>query len=123
MNYQMLKSILDTLIMNFRCPVCEAAVAENNLEIIGAAGATLNLDITCPSCAKHTFVKAEISHLNIPNISALDAEGLKDLRNKLKETIQGQIREKQEFQISEKEITDLRKVLKRQHLNVEDLLN
>jgi len=45
------------------------------------------------------------------------------LRNKLKETIQGQIREKQEFQISEKEITDLRKVLKRQHLNVEDLLN
>jgi hypothetical protein len=50
MNYQVLKSIFESIMQNFSCPGCESKISESSLEIIGAAGSSVNLDIICPSC-------------------------------------------------------------------------
>jgi hypothetical protein len=34
MNYQMLKTLLDSLVLNFRCPSCSSGVIDNNIEIV-----------------------------------------------------------------------------------------
>lgn len=65
MNFQTMKWMIENLIKNHKCPVCQSSVKENNIDIIGAAGSTLNIDIECPQCKKHTMVKAEIAHINL----------------------------------------------------------
>jgi hypothetical protein len=34
MNYQMLKSIIDSLIQNFKCPDCQTSVSEKDVEVM-----------------------------------------------------------------------------------------
>ncbi len=67
MNYQMLKSIVDSLIQNFKCPDCHGWVSEKDIEIVWAAWKTVNIDVWCPVCNKHTMVKAEVSNMNLWN--------------------------------------------------------
>jgi len=50
MNYQMLKTLLDSLVTNFKCPNCNEQVTDSNIEIVGAAGNSVNLDIGCVAC-------------------------------------------------------------------------
>jgi len=129
MNYQMLKSILDSLMTNFRCPVCSSGVAENNLEIVWAAWNSINLDIICPKCEKHTFVKAEISHLNFWNIMNLDQNSIQEIKQKLQNTLSKIDLKKWDFEtiknikINDKEILELRDKLNKDNVWVEDFLN
>lgn len=60
MNYIILKSIIDVTIQNFRCKNCNSWVGEWNINILGTAGNTLNLEIICPNCKTQWIVKAEI---------------------------------------------------------------
>lgn len=61
MNYKVLKSLIESLISHFQCPMCsERNIQENHVEIMGVAGNHVNLEIVCPKCGKHTIVKAEV---------------------------------------------------------------
>ncbi len=129
MNYQMLKTLLDSLLANFRCPNCSSWVVENNIEIVWAAGTSINLDIMCQSCEKHTFVKAEVSQINLWNIVDFKSENAEELKQKLHQKLthlniqNRKIWETKniEAQINEKEILELREILKNDHINVEDI--
>jgi hypothetical protein len=44
------------------------------------------LDVNCPSCHKHTFVKAEISQVNL-NIIDLKKESIDEIKRKLQEKL------------------------------------
>ena len=50
MNYQMLKTILDSLVSNFKCPTCNSSVTEKEVEILWTANQSINLEIVCPEC-------------------------------------------------------------------------
>lgn len=129
MNYQMLKTLLDSLLANFKCPNCSSGVIENNIEIVWAAGTSINLDIACSACEKHTFVKAEVSQINLWNIVDLKSENMDELKQKLHQKLTSlHIKNRDiwetkniEAQINEKEILELRELLKSDHTNVEDI--
>lgn len=131
MNYQMLKTLIDSLLSNFRCPNCQWNVQENNIEIVGAAWTSINLDVVCPACEKHTFVKAEVSQINLGNIVDLNPENLDEFKQKLHQKLSSINITSKEFwgtqnmeaQINDKEILELRATLNHEHLNVQDLFD
>lgn len=119
MNYQMLKILIDSLIKNFKCPNCQSNITQNNLEVVWAAWTSINLDVNCPVCEKHTFVKAEISQINLWNIVDLKKENIDEIKQKLSNIVQWV--KDLDNQINDKEILQLRDILKCEHIKVEDL--
>lgn len=131
MNYQMLKTLLDSLVVNFKCPNCQSQIGENNLEIVGAAGSSINLDVLCPACEKHTFVKAEVSQINLWNIIDIKPENIQEFKQKLHQKLTNINIKKADLsnskdikaKINDKEILELRETLKSEHTKVEDFLS
>ena len=121
MNYQILKSIIDSIIKNFKCEACSSNITEWNIEIVWAAWTTLNLDLVCPTCNKHNMVRAEVSHLNMGQIG--DINKIKEnLTNALKNISQVKMDNKRkDIKIDDKEIIDLRKKLKQDNIWVWDI--
>lgn len=73
--------MVDNLITAYTCPFCGSKnISEQNIDIIGAAGNTVNIDMECPSCKKHFMAKTEVVQVNSSNINA---ETLKKLQNSL----------------------------------------
>jgi len=130
MNYQILKTLLDSLVLNFTCPNCNNKVVDNSLEIVGAAWNSINLDVFCPVCQKHTFVKAEVSQINLWNIANFNKDNLENLKQKLQEKLSWIKFQKTDLwetkniqaQINEKEILELREILKNENISVWDIL-
>jgi len=59
MNYQSLKIVVEWLVESFKCPSCNSKSSADFVEILGSAGTSINLDIICPKCNKHTAVSAQ----------------------------------------------------------------
>lgn len=71
MNFLILKSIIEATIINFRCKDCWSGIVEWNLNILGTAGNSINMEVICPSCRAQWVIKAEIglvNQLNNPDI-------------------------------------------------------
>lgn len=122
MNYQILKTILESLLNNFRCPDCESKITDNDLEILATANQSINIEVSCPNCNKKTLVKAEMSSLNLGNIPNLPPEILEKLKQKLKDWINTPTNKKPTHLINEKEIIDLKNTLNQDNLWVDDFL-
>lgn len=81
MNFGMLKNMIDNLITAYSCAFCGSKnISEQNIDIIGAAWNTVNIDMECPSCKKHFMAKTEVVQVNASNINT---ETLKKLQNSL----------------------------------------
>lgn len=66
MNYATLKSMIESLIKGYSCPACSASnISEQHIDIVGAAGNTVNIDMKCPSCEKHYMARMEVVGLNL----------------------------------------------------------
>lgn len=120
MNYQILKTILDSLIKNFKCPNCESLVSDNEVEIISMANQVINIDVSCPKCMKKTVVKAEMSSLNLANMPNVNPDMIEKLKQKLKQTIKSSNKINLQKTLNEKEIIDLKNVLNKDNLWVDD---
>ena len=126
MNYQILKSIIDSIVKNFKCEACSSSTIDWNIDIVWAAWNTLNLDVLCPNCWKHSIIRAEVSNINLGivwDISNLKQNLINNLNNfdeiNNKKTIPNFYNW---VNINDKNIVDLSKKLKNNKLNVEDLL-
>ena len=43
--------MVENLVSTYKCPFCEnPTISEQNIDIIGAAGNTVNIDMHCPNC-------------------------------------------------------------------------
>lgn len=81
MNFGMLKNMVDNLITAYTCPFCGSKnISEQDIDIVGAAGNTVNIDMECPSCKKHFMAKTEVVQVNS---SIMNPETLKKLQNSL----------------------------------------
>ncbi len=126
MNYKTLKWMLESLVKVYRCPMCDAEVSENSVDIVWAAWNTVNIDIECENCKKHSMIKAEINSVNILPINVW--ENWIDWLRKSLENIKWQITQNNNQSSSTKKITDteivdLNKKLKLNDLNAQDLFN
>lgn len=135
MNYQMLKALIDLLIKNFKCPNCQSQINEDSLEIIWAAWTSVNLDINCPMCKKHTFIKAEVSQINLWNVIDLKKENIDEFKQKLQQELLNIniknwninltefLSKESNIKINDEEILKLKDKLDNQHIKAKDLFD
>ena len=119
MNYQSLKWMIESLIKSYKCPECLSWINDVNIDIIWAAWTTLNIDIECAKCLKHSIVKTEVLSINLSN-RGLSEDNIMKLKKSLLSNNWWKISKK--LIIKDEEIVDLNKNLKKNKLNVSDLL-
>lgn len=127
MNYKTLKWMLESLVKVYKCPMCNAEINENNVDIVWAAWNTVNIDIECHNCKKHSMIKAEINSINLTSLNLQDnwIDWLKKSLEQIKwQIIKTKSDESEKWEkITDKEIVDLNKKLKNSNLNASDLFN
>ena len=112
MNYKILKNIIENLLKSFTCPSCTSAINESDLEIVWAAGNTINVNVTCPQCQKNAMIRTEVAHVNLDNINpASIPEDIQQKINALKGEILN-VWTVKKSSINDKQIIDLNKKLK-----------
>ncbi len=110
MIYEAMKWLVEWLVDSYKCE-CGSWVSEKNIDIVGAAWNTVNFDLVCPKCGKHWIVKSQIMIIN---------QDMKDSIENIKEKL---IWNNSSKQISDIQITNLRKDLKEKQINVSDLFS
>lgn len=120
MNFQTLKWMIDSLVQTYNCPHCGSSVIDNNVDIVWAAWTNINIDVECPSCNKHSIIKAEMISFDLSkmNITKQNLNNLKDNLSKLKNNTSNW----NNNLIKDEEIVDLNKKLK-QLKDVSELFN
>jgi len=111
MNYLALKNMIDVITQTYRCPECSGLVDDSHIEIMWTAGNTINVDIYCSKCEKHSIMKAEVTYIwkNIINKSII-------------EKIKNNFPIKNDKTILEdKDIIDLNNKLKNDNIDMNDL--
>jgi len=103
MNYIIFRSIIEATLVNFKCKDCDSMVSEGNINILGTAGNTINMEIICPNCKTQWIVKAEIGMIG--NIKSPEfISNLKQISQKQKEELEASL-------IKDDDIVNLRKDL------------
>ncbi len=130
MNFGMLKNMVENLVSSYKCPFCSSTnISEKNIDIVGAAGNTVNIDMHCPSCNKHFMAKTEVIHMEVWNVSADKIDklkaGLEALGGKIGWNIDVEVQDQNplEDQIKEEEILNLRTQMKKKDFNASDLFS
>ncbi len=126
MNYKALKWMIESVVNSYKCPECTSEVDENNVDVIWAAGSTINIDITCPSCWKHSMIKSEVMSVDLSNmnITPEKLEQLKQGLGNLKWNVKASIVWWNTLNtIKDEEIVDLNEDLRKSALSVDDLLS
>lgn len=131
----MLKHMVDNLISAYTCPFCWSKnISDQNIDIIGAAWNTVNIDMQCPSCKKHFMAKTEVIQMDSTNANI---DSLKKLSNTLKaikgelgwdidvtQELQDRLSQESKDVIKDDTIISLQKELKwKKDLSIEDLLS
>ncbi len=111
MNYLALKNMIDTITKTYKCPECTGIINDSHIEIMWTAGNTINVDIYCPKCEKHSIMKAEVTYVwdNVLN---------KNMIEKIKKNF---AIKKEENSLKDKDIIDLNNKLKNDNMNISDL--
>jgi len=132
MNYSTLKAMIESLIQGYSCPSCNhSSISEQNIDIVGAAGNTVNIDMKCPSCSKHYMARMEVvgldlsnknqsSHDKITNMK-VGIDSIKNALNNIKETRSST--ESSEDSIKDDAIVDLSRDLRNKKFSVSDLFD
>jgi len=107
MNFQSLKGMIDTLTQTFKCPECSAEVNDSTIDIVGAAGTTINIDIECYNCWRHSMVRSEVYSIDLKN-------------NPLAKNIPSKKLMKKNL-IKDEQIVDLNKNLNQKDISISDL--
>ena len=119
MNFQTLKWMIESIIKSYKCPGCNSSVTDANIDIMWAAWSTINIDIQCISCWKHSMVKTEVLSVEL-NKNWLTAENIEKLKKTILDKNSKMIWSKTIIQ--DAEIIGLNNDLKKNKLNVADLL-
>ena len=124
MNFQTLKWMIESLVKSYKCPMCMNGVSESDVSIIWAAGNTLNIDVNCGSCSKHSMVKIEVMWIDLTKHDA-PADMLKELKSRFRDLAPNAEITSWDMlswtPIKDENIMDLNKNLKSDNLSVEDL--
>lgn len=133
MNFGMLKNMVENLVSSYKCPFCSSTnIDEKNIDIVGAAGNTVNIDMHCPSCNKHFMAKTEVMQMELGNMSSEKIAQIQKWLLALKGKLWGNIDiEVQTWEaekslwnnIKEENILDLRKELQKGDFSAKDLFD
>lgn len=123
MNYQALKWMLESIVKSYKCPSCNNLISENNVDIIWAAWTTVNIDIECSICKKHSMIKAEMTQINLWEIN-FSKEWLSWIKEWLEKMKNSNIAWKiSRIKIKDETIINLSKDLKKTWVSISDIIN
>lgn len=129
MNFGMLKNMVENLVSSYTCPFCSSkTISEQNIDIVWAAGNTVNIDMHCPSCDRHFMAKTELVQMEISSLSAEKIQQIKNSLIALKWKMWGNLDIKtsetvQENPLKDESILDLHKELQKKWCNISDLFS
>ncbi|NDK09581.1 hypothetical protein GW846_02280 [Candidatus Gracilibacteria bacterium] len=124
--------MVENIVSSYKCPFCGGKnISEKNIDIIGAAGNTVNIDMHCPSCKKHFMAKTEVMHMDLGPVNAQKLEQIQKSLSALKGRLGGNIEIDQSDleatikaqQIKDEDITKIRNTLQKRYSKVEDLFS
>ncbi len=132
MNFGMLKNMVENLVSSYICPFCSSKnMNEQHIDIVGAAGNTVNIDMHCPSCNRHFMAKTEVIQMELGTLTADKVSqiqrSLLALKGKLGGNLEIEIEKNTEAHtniqtlIREEEILSLRKDMQQKEFSVADL--
>ncbi len=137
MNFQALKWMVDNLVQTFKCPDCGSSVSDEFIEIVGTAWTSLNIDIECPKCERHSMLKAQVYSMNIPMEMIIPEQELEKMENQEMEIMQEKLSKIKNFDkkmeeisknknesknlIKDEEIVSLNKTLKNNNISMWEL--
>jgi DNA-directed RNA polymerase subunit RPC12/RpoP len=119
MNYWALKWLVETVVKNYNCPECSATVTDENIDVIWAAGNTINIDIECSECGKHSMVKSEVLTFDLANMS-IPEWNLNNIKMSI-DAIKWKLLKPKWNLIKDEEIVDLNSTLRKKNFNASDL--
>ena len=124
----MLKNMVENLVTSYKCPFCSGTnIGEKNIDIIGAAGNTVNIDMHCPSCSKHFMAKTEVVQMDATNLSPEKLwqiqQSLSALKWKLWGNLDIAVDILEKDQIKDENILDLRDEMQKKDFNASDLFS
>ncbi len=119
MNFQSIKWMIESLTKSYKCPECSEWITDANIDIMWAAWTTINIDIECFNCWKHSMIKTEILALDLTN-KGISKENIEKLKNTLLKA--SWVKWLSTRKINDEEIIWLNRDLKKWKLNVSDLL-
>jgi hypothetical protein len=128
MNFGMLKNMVENLLTSYKCPFCSGTnIGEKNIDIIGAAGNTVNIDMHCPSCKKHFMAKTEVVQMDATNLSPDKLNQIQQSLSALKWKLWGNLDIGVDIlkknQIKDENILGLRDEMQKKDFNVSDLFS
>ena len=128
MNFGMLKNMVENLVTSYKCPFCSGTnIGEKNIDIVGAAGNTVNIDMHCPSCNKHFMAKTEVVQMDASHITPEKLGQIQQSLSALKWKLGGNLNVSmdilQKDQIKDESISDLREEMQKDDFNASDLFS
>jgi len=121
MNFWALKWLVDNVVANYKCPECNSDINDSNIDVVWAAWNTVNIDIECSNCWKHSMIKSEVMTFDLSKMP-ISEEKLESLKTELWNLKWKLIENKSKNTIKDEQIVNLNKNLKKSDLNVSDLL-
>jgi DNA-directed RNA polymerase subunit RPC12/RpoP len=64
MLYSILKTIIETTIVQYICQSCQWKIDENSVTVGETTDNQIHLDIHCPHCESHAHIHAEVANVN-----------------------------------------------------------
>ncbi len=118
--------MVENLVSSYKCPFCGGKdISEKNIDIVGAAGNTVNIDMHCPSCQKHFMAKTEVMQMELGNVSseklAQIQKSLMALKWKLWGNIEIESELPDEATIKDENIIEIQKNMQKDDFDLNDL--
>lgn len=128
MNFGMLKNMVENLLTSYKCPFCSGTnIGEKNIDIVWAAGNTVNIDMHCPTCKKHFMAKTEVVQIDATNLSPEKLwqiqQSLSSLKGKLGWNLDISMDVLKKNQIKDESILGLREEMQKKDFNASDLFS
>lgn len=123
--------MVENIVSTYKCPFCDSnEISEKDIDIVGAAGNTVNIDMHCTCCNKHFMAKTEVMQIELWNVwtdkLAQIQQWLQALKGKLGWNIEidAELINKEENtknSIKDEQIVDLNTRLSSKGIKIQDL--
>jgi len=120
--------MVENLVTSYKCPFCGGTdIWEKNIDIVWAAGNTVNIDMHCPSCKKHFMAKTEVVQMDASKLTPEKLGQIQQSLSALKWKLWGNLDVSMDVlkkdQIKDENILDLREEMKKKDFGASDLFS